>query len=112
MERTFRGEVVLREEVGEPEARSYEAPAEEVAEILREATRLAETLHIGREVMNARDAAEFMDMSPASFSRMAPELPRCRISDKRFLYLREDLLEWLRAKTEAPTWWHRRGRNR
>jgi hypothetical protein len=66
----------------------------------------------GREVMHARDAADFLAISRASFNKLAPSLPRIRLSEKRYIYLRDDLLEWLRAKREAPQWWYRRERGR
>lgn len=60
--------------------------------------------------MRARAAAAFLDMSLAAFNKIAPELPRCRISDNRYVYLRGDLLEWLRDRREAPTdWWRNHG---
>jgi hypothetical protein len=52
----------------------------------------------GREVMSARNAAEYMDMSIAAFNKLAPELPRHRLSEARFVYLRSELLEWLRHR--------------
>lgn len=61
--------------------------------------------------MNAKEAAEFLDMSRASFNKLAPSLPRILLSVKRYVCLCYDLLEWLRFKQEVPTWWHRRGRD-
>ena len=63
----------------------------------------------GEEVMRASEAAEFLRMSRHAFNRIAPELPRCRVSANRYVYLRKDLISWLEAKREAPTWWWREG---
>jgi hypothetical protein len=43
--------------------------------------------------MNARNAAEFLDMSLAGFNKIAPGLPRHRLSENRFVYLCPELLE-------------------
>ena len=50
----------------------------------------------------AGDAAEFLAITHASFNRLAPSLLRIGVSDKRFVYLHDDLLEWLGANREAP----------
>jgi hypothetical protein len=60
-----------------------------------------------REVMRASEAAELLSMGEAAFRKLAPEVPRCRISDNRYVYLRKDLPSWLEAKRGAPTWWWR-----
>ena len=52
--------------------------------------------------INAGDAAEFLAITRASFNRLAPSLPRISVSNKRFVYLHDDLLEWLGANREAP----------
>jgi hypothetical protein len=51
-----------------------------------------------REVMHSRDAADVLAMSHAAFNKLAPSLPRHRLSPGRYVYLREDLLEWLRSR--------------
>jgi hypothetical protein len=48
--------------------------------------------------MNARDAAEFLGMGLAGFNKLAPSLPRHRLSENRYVYLRSELLEWLMAR--------------
>ncbi len=72
----------------------------------RIATHLAEKLEgpnaaAGREVMNAAEAADFLRLSLPEFRRQARNLPRHAITNSahpRYVYLREDLLEWLRSR--------------
>jgi hypothetical protein len=52
----------------------------------------------GREVMNSEEAADFLRMSLAEFRRRAPTLPRHQITESRYVYLRSELLEWLRSR--------------
>ena len=52
----------------------------------------------GREVMNTRQATEFMGMTYNAFRLHDPAMPRRQISKQRYVYLREDLLEWLRSR--------------
>ena len=84
--------------------------AREVSAVLyREARDLSGRTDGGeaREVMAAREAAEFLGLSIGAFRRLAPRLPRSRISGNRFVYLRSNLLAWLHERTEAPPDWHR-----
>ena len=60
-----------------------------------------------REVMNARQAAAFLGMSYEGFKKLAPGLPRCKLSPGRYVYLKSDLVAYLEAKREAPAWLHR-----
>lgn len=55
------------------------------------AVRLAQS----REVMDAREAADFLRISYATFKELAPSLPRHRVSENRLVYRRSELLEWL-----------------
>ncbi len=48
-----------------------------------------------REVMNAEEAADFLRIAYDSFRRLAPELPRHRITERRYVYFRDELREWL-----------------
>lgn len=57
------------------------------AAILDKVERAAEALSSGREVTDAKQAADFL--------RMAPGLPRHAVTDRRFIYLRAELLDWL-----------------
>lgn len=103
-------EVVVRgveDAVALPDTAGY-PPVEDLATLVERAVEEAvEQLDLSIEAINSRDAAEFLAISHASFNKLAPSLPRCRISDNRFVYLRADLLSWLEAKKEAPTWWWR-----
>jgi hypothetical protein len=54
-----------------------------------------------REVMTASEAADFLRLSEDAFKKLAPSLPRCRIYERGgYRYLKEDLLAWLREKSE------------
>lgn len=48
-----------------------------------------------REVMDAREAADFLRIPYSEFKRIAPCLPRSPVTERRFVYYRRDLLEWL-----------------
>jgi len=54
-----------------------------------------EALSNGREVMDAKQAAAFLRISESEFRRMAPGLPRHAVTERRFIYLRSELLAWL-----------------
>jgi hypothetical protein len=43
-----------------------------------------------------------MSLSHHSFRALAPSLPRRQIGERRYVYLREDLLEWLRSRQSLP----------
>jgi len=45
--------------------------------------------------MNAEEAADFLRIPYDNFRRMASDLPRHRISERRYVYVRGELLEWL-----------------
>lgn len=47
------------------------------------------------EVMDARQAAEFLCVSYDQFKRIARDLPRHAITERRFVYVRSELLEWV-----------------
>jgi len=65
------------------------------AAILEKVERAAEALSSGREVMDAKQAADFLRISESEFKRMAPGLPRHAVTERRFIYLRSELLAWL-----------------
>jgi hypothetical protein len=48
-----------------------------------------------KEVMDAREAAEFLRLPYSSFREIAPTLPRHAVTPSRFVYLRGELLGWL-----------------
>jgi hypothetical protein len=63
--------------------------------ILEKVERVAEALSSGREVMDAKEAADFLRISELEFKRMAPGLPRHAVTERRYIYLRSELLAWL-----------------
>ena len=65
------------------------------AAILEKVERAAEALSSGREVMDAKEAADFLRISESEFKRMAPGLPRHAVTERRYIYLRSELLAWL-----------------
>lgn len=65
------------------------------AAILEKVERVAEALASGKEVMDAKEAAEFLRISESEFKRMAPGLPRHAVTERRYIYLRSELLAWL-----------------
>lgn len=65
------------------------------AAILEKVERAAEALSSGREVMDAKQAADFLKISESEFKRMAPRLPRHAVTERRYIYLRSELLAWL-----------------
>jgi hypothetical protein len=45
--------------------------------------------------MDAKEAADFLRISESEFKRMAPGLPRHAVTERRYIYLRSELLTWL-----------------
>ena len=48
-----------------------------------------------KEVMDSREAAEFLRLPYSSFREIAPMLPHHAVTPQRFVYLRRELLAWL-----------------
>ena len=67
----------------------------EVVALLERAERLTESLHTSRELMNAKEAADFLRMPYSEFRRLAPYLPRHRVTERRYVYHRKELLDWV-----------------
>jgi len=63
--------------------------------ILEKVERAAEALSSGREVMDAKQAADFLRISVSEYKRIALELPRHAVTEPRYIYLRSELLAWL-----------------
>jgi hypothetical protein len=57
--------------------------------------RAAEALSSGREAMDAKQATDYLRISESEFKRMAPGLPRHAVTERRYIYLRSELLAWL-----------------
>jgi hypothetical protein len=65
------------------------------AAILEKVERVAEALSSGKEGIDAKQAADFLSISESEFKRMAPRLPRHAVTERRYIYLRSELLAWL-----------------
>lgn len=50
------------------------------------------------EVMNAEEAADFLRIPYQNFRRIAQGLPRHPVTERRYVYLRSELIEWLLSK--------------
>ncbi len=48
-----------------------------------------------KEIMDSREAAEFLRLPYFSFREIAPTLPRHAVTPQRFVYVRRELLAWL-----------------
>lgn len=60
------------------------------ATILEKVERVAEAL-ASKEVMNAREAADFLRISESEFNRIESKLPQHAITERRYIYLRSAL---------------------
>ena len=63
-----------------------------------EVARLVDAARCTRDVMNAKEAAELLRMPESEFRRIAPDLPRHTVSERRYVYLHSELLDWLRER--------------
>ena len=81
-----------RERAGPPGHQAGHAPE---AAILEKVERVAEALSSGKEGIDAKQAADFLSISESEFKRMAPRLPRHAVTERRYIYLRSELLAWL-----------------
>ena len=61
---------------------------------------LVEDAARSREVMDAKEAAEFLRLSPSEFRKLAAAgvIPRHPVNGKSYRYLRSELLEWVRRR--------------
>jgi excisionase family DNA binding protein len=61
---------------------------------------LVEDAARSREVMDAKEAAEFLRLSPSEFRKLAAAgvIPRHPVNGKSYRYLRGELLEWVRRR--------------
>jgi hypothetical protein len=65
------------------------------AVLLERIEQFTESLHTSRELMNAKEAAEFLRIPYSEFRRLAPYLPRHPVTERRYVYHRKELLEWV-----------------
>ena len=70
-------------------------PLPEAVALLEGIDQFAASLHTSRELMNARETAEFLRMPYSEFRRLAPYLPRHQVTERRYVYHRKELLEWV-----------------
>ena len=70
------------------------------AAVLEKLEYLVEDAARSREVMDAKEAAEFLRLSPSEFRKLAAAgvIPRHPINWKSYRYLRGELLEWVRRR--------------
>jgi hypothetical protein len=63
--------------------RGGESRVSEVVALLQRVEQFAEPLHKCRDLMNAKEAADFLRMPYGEFRRLAPYLPRRRVTESR-----------------------------
>ena len=70
------------------------------AAVLEKLEDLVEDAARSREVMDAKEAAEFLRLSPSEFRKLAAAgvIPRHPVNGKSYRYLRGELLEWVRRR--------------
>jgi excisionase family DNA binding protein len=70
------------------------------AAVLEKVEDLVEDAARSREVMDAKQAAEFLRLSPSEFRKLAAAgvIPRHPVNGKSYRYLRGELLEWVRRR--------------
>jgi hypothetical protein len=67
----------------------------DVVALLERVEQLTESLPTSRELMSAKEAADFLRMPYSEFRRLAPYLPRHPVTERRYVYHRQELLEWV-----------------
>ena len=70
-------------------------PLSESVALLDSMEQLPASLRTSRELMNAKEAADFLRMPYSEFRRLAPYLPRHPVTERRYVYHRKELLEWV-----------------
>ena len=70
-------------------------PLSEAVALLERIEQLSGSLHTSRELMNAQEAAEFLRIPYSEVRRLAPYLPRHPVTERRYVYHRKELLEWV-----------------
>jgi Helix-turn-helix domain len=70
------------------------------AAVLEKVEDLVEDAARSREVMDAKQAAEFLRLSPSEFRKLAAAgvISRHPVNGKSYRYLRGELLEWVRRR--------------
>jgi hypothetical protein len=70
-------------------------PLSEAGAPLERIEQLAEPLHTSRELMSAKEAADFLRIPYSEFRRLAPYLPRHQVTERRYVYHHKELLDWV-----------------
>ncbi len=83
--------------MGKTETRNGPSPIE-VAEVLDRLDGLMDYLRKSPELMNAKEAADFLRIPDSEFRRLAPYLPRHSVTERRYVYHRKELLEWVLSR--------------
>lgn len=73
-------------------------PTVDAAVILEELARLVDVARNAREVMHAKEAADFLRIPYSQFRHIASTLPRHAVTERRYVYCRAELLEWLLSR--------------
>ena len=70
------------------------------AAVLEKLEDLVEDAARSREVVDAKEAAEFLRLSPSEFRKFAAAgvIPRHPVNGKSYRYLHGELLEWVRRR--------------
>jgi len=63
--------------------RGGESRVLQIVAILQRIEQFAEPLHKSRDLINAKEAADFLRMPYSEFRRLAPYLPRRRVAERR-----------------------------
>ena len=63
--------------------------------LMESTEQLTESLPTYRELMDAKEAADFLRMPYSEFRRLAPYLPRHPVTERRYVYHRKELLDWV-----------------
>ena len=79
--------------IGKTEMRTGPSPIT-IAEVLDRLDELIGYVQQSRELMNAKEAADFLRLPYTEFKRLAPTLPRHAVTEQRYVYSRKELLEW------------------
>jgi len=67
----------------------------EVVALLESQAAYRRSLHLSRELMNAKEAADFLRMSYSEFRRLVPYLAWHLVTERRYVYHRNELLGWV-----------------
>jgi hypothetical protein len=81
---------------GEDMGRHLEKVLEEA--VLEKVERMLEEASRSKEILDSKEAAEFLRLPYSTFKQIAPSLPRHPVTEQRFVYHRRELIEWVLAR--------------